>query len=239
MKVQPVVILLVTCFACEEIRAGSPAQDPPEPPVRLKKKEKRSSTESDERKLEPALPKEAKPATEGADSTVAGQHAAEVLARVSKNMRISEERLACKDAGEGTRRIQQEIVKDLDALIEQTKRQQQQQASSGNSSSAKDNRHQSNREMPGRQNQPDPTRRPNATDQHSEASANQPGKWGKDQRGDAGKMADLYKDIWGHLPETLRQEMDQYSREKFMDKYSEMLKQYYSTIAEKGHRKGE
>jgi len=68
MKVQPVVILLVTCFACEEIRAGSPAQDPPEPPVRLKKKEKRSSTESDERKLEPALPKEAKPATEGADS---------------------------------------------------------------------------------------------------------------------------------------------------------------------------
>ena len=59
---------------------------------------------------------------------------------------------------------------------------------------------------------------------------------GKDGRG---KIADLYKDIWGHLPETLRQEMDAYSREKFMAKYNDLLKQYYSTIAEKGRQKGD
>ena len=53
------------------------------------------------------------------------------------------------------------------------------------------------------------------------------------------KIADLYKDVWGHLPETLRQEMDQYSREQFMAKYADLLKQYYATIAEKGRRKDE
>jgi hypothetical protein len=53
------------------------------------------------------------------------------------------------------------------------------------------------------------------------------------------KLADVYKDVWGHLPETLRQEMDQYSREQFMAKYNELLKQYYATIAEKGRRKSE
>ena len=53
------------------------------------------------------------------------------------------------------------------------------------------------------------------------------------------KIADLYKDIWGHLPETLRQEMNQYSREQFMAKYNDLLKQYYATIAEKGRKKSD
>ena len=52
------------------------------------------------------------------------------------------------------------------------------------------------------------------------------------------KIADLYKDIWGHLPEKLRQEMDTYSREQFMAKYSDLLRQYYATLAEKGRSKG-
>lgn len=32
--------------------------------------------------------------------------------------------------------------------------------------------------------------------------------------------------------------MDQYSREQFMAKYGDLLKQYYTSIAEKGRRKG-
>ena len=62
---------------------------------------------------------------------------------------------------------------------------------------------------------------------------------GDSKQGGMNKIADLYKDVWGHLPETLRQEMDQYSREQFMAKYNDLLKQYYATIAEKGRRKSE
>ena len=44
----------------------------------------------------------------------------------------------------------------------------------------------------------------------------------------AASLPDVYKDIWGHLPEKMRQEMDLYYREQFIPRYSELLKQYYS-----------
>jgi hypothetical protein len=46
------------------------------------------------------------------------------------------------------------------------------------------------------------------------------------------KLADLYKDVWGTLPDRLRQEMDLYYREQFMPRYSELLRQYYAALAE-------
>ena len=46
------------------------------------------------------------------------------------------------------------------------------------------------------------------------------------------KLADLYKDVWGNLPDRLRQEMDLYYREQFMPRYSELLRQYYAALAE-------
>jgi hypothetical protein len=49
----------------------------------------------------------------------------------------------------------------------------------------------------------------------------------------AANVADLYKDVWGHLPERLRQEMDLYYREQFMPRYQELLRQYYSSLAER------
>ena len=52
-------------------------------------------------------------------------------------------------------------------------------------------------------------------------------------------MADLSKDVWGHLPEALRQQMDAYARETFMLKYQDLLRQYYATLAEKGRKEAE
>jgi hypothetical protein len=46
------------------------------------------------------------------------------------------------------------------------------------------------------------------------------------------KLADLYKDVWGNLPDRMRQEMDLYYREQFMPRYSELLRQYYAALAE-------
>jgi hypothetical protein len=52
------------------------------------------------------------------------------------------------------------------------------------------------------------------------------------------KMADLYKDVWGHLPDRMRQEMDLYYREQFMPRYSELLRRYYAALAEQ-RKKGD
>ena len=55
----------------------------------------------------------------------------------------------------------------------------------------------------------------------------------------ANKIADVYKDVWGHLPESLRGEMNAYSREQFMAKYGDFIRQYYATLSEKGRKKGD
>lgn len=63
------------------------------------------------------------------------------------------------------------------------------------------------------------------------------GRGGDKNENNKNTVADLFKDIWGHLPQTKRLEMDAYSRERFMPRYEELLRQYYRTIAEQGRRK--
>ena len=41
----------------------------------------------------------------------------------------------------------------------------------------------------------------------------------------------VVKEVWGHLPDKLRQQVSQYYKEQFMPKYSDLLKQYYSSLA--------
>ena len=41
------------------------------------------------------------------------------------------------------------------------------------------------------------------------------------------------KQVWGHLPEQMRQQMTQYYREQFVSKYGDLLRQYYSSLSER------
>ena len=42
---------------------------------------------------------------------------------------------------------------------------------------------------------------------------------------------EVTKEVWGHLPDKLRQQVSQYYKEQFMPKYADLLKQYYSSLA--------
>ncbi len=42
---------------------------------------------------------------------------------------------------------------------------------------------------------------------------------------------EVAKEVWGHLPERMRQKLSQYYREDFMPRYAGLLKQYYSSLA--------
>jgi hypothetical protein len=229
--------LLCLGLVIPPLTGGKQEQDPPEPPVRLKKKEKPKAPEEPGKKTEPAKPPEPKEPPGPPPAGDPEQNPAEILARVSRDMRASEERLGQKDPGEATQQIQRDILKNLDALIEQKKREQQQQQSASSSSSSQDQRRQQARNNRRMQNQTSQNQAMSREDQLKQM-ANQ-GGGSKEGSENMSKIADLYKEVWGHLPETLRQEMDQYAREKFMAKYGDLLKQYYATIAEKGHRKGD
>jgi hypothetical protein len=68
---------------------------------------------------------------------------------------------------------------------------------------------------------------------------NKPGA-GRDSPRGPNVNAELYKDIWGHLPEALRAEMNAYSNpEPFLAKYDDLIRKYYRTIAEQGRKKGD
>jgi hypothetical protein len=64
-------------------------------------------------------------------------------------------------------------------------------------------------------------------------------KGGTDEKaGELNKNADLYKDVWGHLPEALRAEMNVYSTDKEMiPKYDALIKKCSRAIAEQSSRK--
>ena len=48
---------------------------------------------------------------------------------------------------------------------------------------------------------------------------------------------EIVKDVWGHLPDKLRQQATQYYQQDFMPRYTELLKLYYSSLAEKGGKR--
>jgi hypothetical protein len=53
------------------------------------------------------------------------------------------------------------------------------------------------------------------------------------------RMADVVKGIWGHLPESLRQEVDHYYRDRFMPRYRDLLQEYYGRLAERDRSRRE
>jgi len=93
-------------------------------------------------------------------------------------------------------------------------------------------------QQPRAQGQPRPGNQQEQDQGQQEAGAN-PGAGNGGPQGEPNKIADVYKDIWGHLPETLRAEMDAYGREKFMAKYEELIKRYYDRAARESRRKGD
>jgi hypothetical protein len=267
--------------------ADDPPPDQPEQPVRLKKKSK----PGDEGGKKEQAPGEAKPdqkkqpeprpprpgekgkAEEDAEEPPPEVDEHEVLARVSKNMRASEERLAKKELSEGTKQVQRDILKDLDDLIKLSQRDQQQdqqdqqnQQNQGQAGSKQKQGGQQAKGAAGKQNKMQSGKSQRAERQARRArrrsqqrmarqggrqqeqqpqqgdpqqGGNQPGAGKGGRQGEMNKIADLYKDIWGHLPETMRAEMDAYARERFMAKYEELIKQYYDRASRESRRKGD
>lgn len=46
------------------------------------------------------------------------------------------------------------------------------------------------------------------------------------------RLSELYRDLWGTLPDRARQELDVYDRERYMPRYADLLSRYFSNIAE-------
>jgi hypothetical protein len=134
------------------------------------------------------------------------------LGEIIKEMRDVEQRLGKPETGEDTQSKQKRIVKQIDTLIQQMKQ-------SGSSSSMAMRRVRQQGQKPG--DQPGQTPGANAAG----APPMKPAK-PSDRHAPAGG-----KDIWGHLPEELRQEMENTFKEEALPKQAELIRRYYLSVA--------
>jgi hypothetical protein len=137
------------------------------------------------------------------------------LSQVVKGMREVEQRLGKPDTGEETRKKQSEIVKNLEQLIEQTRQ----------SSSQSKSKQMKMAMQPGQKPGSQPGQQPGA-------NANGPPPT-KPARPDGKRAAVNGKDIWGHLPQELRLEMDNVAREGALPSKDELIRLYYLSVSKK------
>jgi hypothetical protein len=193
----------------------------------------------------------------------------EILSRIGRNMRSAEDQLSNAELNEGLTQKQKDVLRDLDRLIRKSEQQQQQQQGGGSDNQpqngqddkggAQQRRSQqkgsmarnsgrrsgSRRQRAGRQRQGG-SRMGKGNRQQDDnpqpgAGGNQPGGGRTSPPGQRDLTAEMYKDdVWGHLPESLRAQMNAYANPRpFSPRYDELIKKYYRTLAEQGRKKGD
>jgi len=193
---------------------------------------------------------------------------AKTAERIVQNANEAGKRLHAKDPGEDTRKLQQEILKDIDALIRKAQEPpppdqnmgggmsnmnnmgggMSKQQTMGNEGSSTGPLSRRERRERARQNvsnmgggmaqQPQPMSDPFRADPKIGMNPKDAFPNRIDPKAATPRIPDVYKEVWGHLPEKMRQEMDLYFRDRFMPRYSELLRQYYSSLAERGGKTG-
>ncbi len=218
-----------------------------EPPLRLKKKKKAPDEGPKEEKKAPE-PKKGAGAKEKEEPLMPEDGNAEpqedekeVLARVQKNMRAAEEKLANREVGEPTRQMQRDVLKDLDELINRAQQPppppKDPQGGGGGGGGGKDNPQGGGKQGAGapqgggkQAGGKQSSRRQRASRKRGSGSGKQVAKGnGKQGSGQSGGPSDKGgaggkspprgndpkhegKDgAWGHLPESLRAEMSAFA----------------------------
>ena len=142
------------------------------------------------------------------------------LGEIIKEMRDVEQRLGKPETGEDTQSKQKRIVKNIETLIQQMK-----QSSSSSSMAMRKVRQQGQKpgDQPGQNSGANaagapPTKPATPSDRHALANG---------------------KDIWGHLPEELRQEMANVFKEEGLPAKAELIRRYYLSVAKQKPIRGD
>ena len=152
-----------------------------------------------------------------------GQKSPDPLTTISRRMRAVEARMSRHDTAETTQRLQQQIVADLALLIEQA--QKQCSGGQGNKSG-----------------KPKPGSKPGsgkkggtgenvATNRQIKEGPEAPEQIAK-TKAEFEALKALPKDLWGHLPPRLREQIRSGLAEQFLPKYQQLIEAYYRRLAE-------
>lgn len=165
---------------------------------------------------------------DGEDVSLSGRPGADdPVARLNERMREVQRRIARAQSGEKTQRLEQEISAELAKLIEQIERQARKSAQASSSSSGSSR---SQAKQPGESAKPGAQ----SSDKPARESSERLRK-DKTAQVDA-EYQELLKDVWGHLPPHLRQQMEQSANEEFLPKYEWEISEYFRALNQRGKR---
>jgi len=180
--------------------------------------------------------------------------------QITQDMQSAEKRLRLPNAGPVTQQMQNQAIRNIDRLIELLRNPPPSPPQSNSDSSPMN---QPNQQPQGSQQPKGALSQPSSSMQQSRRERRQ--QQVRNQQAapkDAGamptpapgqplragnappteatasveKIADMSRDNWGHLPQALRQELDQYYRDRFMPRYRDLVQEYYKRLAEQDRR---
>lgn len=158
-----------------------------------------------------------------------GKRGTSPLERISNRMHEAHQLIESQTTSGETKRVQEAIVSDLDELIEQLS-QQCKNCSGGQCKNPGQQQQQTSQSAP----KPGEGKK-SATSSTAQAAAQQsqaPGEGGKPA--DPGELSndELVKQLWGQLPQHMRQQLLQSSADEFLPKYRRELEEYYRKLSE-------
>ena len=165
----------------------------------------------------------------------------DLVQRAMDGMKTAAERLTdARDPGLGTQRVQEDVVRPLDRLLEEAQKRQGKKSSSSKSGSKK--------KQPSKQNdgKQDPSeqngqqQRQNSRSASSQSDASDPGDGEKSETRDDGvaetsELAETRIE-WGQLPERVRELVLQGRRDRVSTIYERLTREYYRRLAEEASR---
>lgn len=179
-------------------------------------------TAKDAKAKDPALDRQLLDQLEGEDVELGPQP--DPLTRISKQMRNVETLIGRRDTSTKTQEMQKQIVSELDLLLEQTKKQCQ----GGQCNKPPSPSSQASTSPPKGQQAPssEPMNKP------AKESSDELRKPGENKAAEDAAMDQLVKEVWGHLPEKVRNQMQNVGVEQFLPKYEKLIEAYYKRLAE-------
>lgn len=174
------------------------------------------------------------------DKALEGASMQDLVSRAVEGMRTAAGLLeGSKDTGLGTQRTQEEVIRALDRLLEEAKRQERKQKGSKSSSSksGKQKQSQDPAEQNGQQSKPQQQRQDAGQASSSADSSDAPSNDGT-RSDDAGTMGEIMESRveWGQLPERIRELVLQGRRDRVSSMYERLTREYYRRLAEEASK---
>jgi hypothetical protein len=198
------------------------AQSPPagqKPPVKSRSLDQQLLDDLDRDLLQGlpggSKPKPAAPMKAPGEADASAADSQNPLANLAERMRTVERRIARRDTSTATQEEQVQILKDIAALLADSRNGQSSKGQGGKGTGAA---------QAG-------TGTGNTAAGPPRDSTNRIERGTKEET-ETTDVKDVLRRIWGHLPEKLRDEMQASLSEQFLPKYERMIEEYYKRLAE-------